>query len=98
MLDDRASISPATLRPCPRTLMRKLLLIPALLTVCCWPASAQTYQVDNFDFASAIRIQTPPEPVKKTPPTTKKLTKIRNHTYPPPAGPLVEHTTKPTNP
>lgn len=78
--------------------MRKLLLIPAILTVCSWSASAQTYQVDNFDFANAIRIQTPPEPVKKAPPTPKKLTKIRNYTYTPPAGALVELTSKPLNP
>ena len=78
--------------------MRKLLLIPAILTAWCFPASAQSYQVDNFDFANAVRIQTPPEPVKKASPTAKKLTKIRNYTYTPPAGALVELTSKPLNP
>src|SRR5688500_13489011 len=78
--------------------MRKLLLIPAILTAWCFPASAQSYQVDNFDFANAVRIQTPPEPVKKALPTPKKLTKIRNYTYTPPAGALVELTSKPLNP
>ena len=78
--------------------MRKLLLIPAILTAWCFPASAQSYQVDNFDFANAVRIQSPPEPVKKASPTPKKLTKIRNYTYTPPAGALVELTSKPLNP
>jgi soluble lytic murein transglycosylase-like protein len=83
--------------------MRKLLLIPAFLTVCCWSASAQTYQVDNFDFANAVRIETPPEPAKKAAPAKaapapKKFTKIRNYTYTPPAGALVELTSKPLNP
>lgn len=78
--------------------MRKLILIPAILTAFCWSASAQTYQVDNFDFANTIKIQTPPEPVKKVAPTPKKLTKIRNYTYTPPPGALVELTSKQINP
>src|SRR5688572_17731113 len=76
--------------------MRKLLLIPAILTAWCFPASAQTYQVDNFDFANAVRIQTPPEPAKK--PLPKKLTKIRNYTHTPPPGALIELPRKALNP
>ena len=81
--------------------MRGFLLFLAVFTVPCWSASAQSaYQVDNFDFANAVRIETPPEPVKKTLPAPgpKKLTKIRNYTYTPPAGALVELTSKPLNP
>ncbi|HEX2268364.1 MAG TPA: lytic transglycosylase domain-containing protein [Pyrinomonadaceae bacterium] len=82
--------------------MRKILLISATILASCWSASAQTpasYQVDNFDFANALQIQTPPPvaaPAKK--PVPKKLTKLRNYTYTPPAGALVELTSKPINP
>lgn len=79
--------------------MRGFLLTLALLTACYSSAYAQTtYQVDNFDFANAIRIQTPPEPPKKALPGPKKLTKLRNYTYTPPAGSLVELTSKQLNP
>ena len=80
--------------------MRKILLISATIIASAWSASAQTsasYQVDNFDFANAVQIQTPPPaPAKK--PIPKKLTKLRNYTYTPPAGALVELTSKPVNP
>ncbi|HEX5965397.1 MAG TPA: lytic transglycosylase domain-containing protein [Pyrinomonadaceae bacterium] len=78
--------------------MRKVFPILTILAACCWSASAQTYQVDNFDFANAIRIETPPEPAKKPVPTPKKLTRIRNYTYTPPAGALLELTSKQLNP
>jgi soluble lytic murein transglycosylase-like protein len=79
--------------------MRRILLLLAALTASCWSASAQTtYQVDNFDFANAVRIQSPPEPVKKALPAPKQLTKVRNYTYTPPAGALVELTSKSLNP
>ena len=80
--------------------MRGFLLILAVFTASQWSVSAQTYQVDNFDFANAIRIQTPPEPAKKAPAPapSKKLTRIRNYTYTPPAGALVELTSKSLNP
>ena len=79
--------------------MRRILLILAVLTFSCWSVSAQSpYQVDNFDFANAVRIQSPPEPAKKTLPAPKKLTKVSNYTYTPPAGALVELTTKSLNP
>jgi soluble lytic murein transglycosylase-like protein len=79
--------------------MRGFLLLLAVFTASQWSVSAQTYQVDNFDFANAVRIQTPPEPAKKAPPAaSKKLTKVKNYTYTPPAGSLVELTSKPLNP
>lgn len=79
--------------------MRRLLLLLALFTITYSSASAQpTYQVDNFDFANAVRIHTPPEPVKQALPAPKKLTKIGNYQYKPPAGALVELTSKPLNP
>lgn len=77
--------------------MRGFLLLLAVFTASQWSASAQTYQVDNFDFANAVRIQTPPEPAKKPATTPKKLTRIRNYTYTPPAGALVELTSKQLN-
>lgn len=76
--------------------MRKILPILAIIAASCWPVFAQSYQVDNFDFANAVRIETPPEPPRKAAP--KKLTKIRKYTYTPAAGALVELTTKPLNP
>lgn len=79
--------------------MRRLLLFLAVLSIPYSSASAQaTYQVDNFDFANTIRIQTPPEPAKKTLPAPRKLTKLTNYTYTPPPGALVEPTSKPLNP
>jgi soluble lytic murein transglycosylase-like protein len=80
--------------------MSRLLLTLAIFAAFYSSASAQTYQVDNFDFANAIRIQTPPEPAKKTlpAPTPKKLTKLTSYTYTPPPGALVELTSKPLNP
>lgn len=83
--------------------MRKILLISAIIVASCWSASAQapgSYQVDNFDFANAVQIQTPPpvaSPAKKPVQLPRKLTKIRNYTYTPPAGALVELTGKPLN-
>ena len=79
--------------------MRKLLLISAILIASAWSVSAQSYQVDNFDFANAVKIETPPPaPARKPVPVPKKFTKLRNYTYTPPAGALVELTSKPLNP
>jgi soluble lytic murein transglycosylase-like protein len=80
--------------------MRKPLLILAFLTVYAASAAAQTasYQVDNFDFANAVKIQTPIEPVKKPQPAAKKFTKLQTYTYTPPAGALLELTSKSLNP
>jgi soluble lytic murein transglycosylase-like protein len=79
--------------------MWKTLFILALLTVSCGAASAQSaaYQVDNFDFANAVKVQAPP-PVEAPKKATKKLTKIGNYTYTPPPGALVELTSKQLNP
>ncbi|HEU4766650.1 MAG TPA: lytic transglycosylase domain-containing protein [Pyrinomonadaceae bacterium] len=81
--------------------MRKLLLSLAVSTIVWGSAYAQTpgYQVDNFDFANTIKIETPPPPPAKTPISKpKKLTRIRNYTYTPPAGALVELTSKSLDP
>src|SRR5687767_268983 len=81
--------------------MRKILLLLAVLTVASASGSAQTpgYQVDNFDFVNAVKIETPPPaPAKRPLRGPKKLTRIRNYTYSPPAGALVELTSKPLNP
>ncbi len=82
--------------------MRKILLISTILIASCWSASGQSsagYQVDNFDFKNAVQVQAPPPaPAKKPVPVPKKFTKLRNYTYTPPAGALVELTSKPINP
>jgi len=78
--------------------MSRFLLFLAAFALSYSSAFAQTYQVDNFDFANAVRIQTPPEPAKKPVPVPKKLTKTSNYTYTPPAGALVELTSKQLNP
>ncbi|HEX6043961.1 MAG TPA: lytic transglycosylase domain-containing protein [Pyrinomonadaceae bacterium] len=80
--------------------MRKTILFLALFTVSSTAVSAQTagYQVDNFDFANAVKVQVPVEPVKKPLPATKKLTKLTNYTYTPPPGALLELTSKSLNP
>ncbi len=78
--------------------MWKMILALILLTVSCGAVFAQagSYQVDNFDFANAVKVQaTPVETPKKGP---KKLTKIGNYTYTPPPGALLELTSKAMNP
>ncbi|HEU4714071.1 MAG TPA: lytic transglycosylase domain-containing protein [Pyrinomonadaceae bacterium] len=81
--------------------MRKVLLSLVISTIVWGSAYAQSpgYQVDNFDFANAVKIETPPPPPAKNPAAApKKLTKLRNYTYTPPAGALVELTGKSLNP
>jgi soluble lytic murein transglycosylase-like protein len=79
--------------------MGRFLLFLTVFAACYSSASAQAaYQVDNFDFANTIRIQTSPEPAKKALPGPKKLTKVSNYTYTPPPGALVELTSKSLNP
>jgi soluble lytic murein transglycosylase-like protein len=46
--------------------MRKSLLFLAILAVSAPAAVAQTYQIDNFDFPNAVRIQTPKVELTKT--------------------------------
>ena len=81
--------------------MRKVLLSLTISTIVWSSAYAQnqtpsSYQLDNFDF-NAVKIETPPPPPAPKP-TAKKLTRIRNYTYTPPAGALVELTSKSLNP
>lgn len=79
--------------------MRKALLILAFLTVSAPAALAQTsYQIDNFDFPNAVKVQTPPKVDAKPAPQTKRLTKLRNYTYSPAPGALVHLTSQPLNP
>jgi soluble lytic murein transglycosylase-like protein len=80
--------------------MRKSLIILGFIILFAPSISAQSggYQVDNFDFANAVKVQTPPEPVRKVASTPKKLTKIRNYTYTPPPGALLELTSKEITP
>jgi len=79
--------------------MRKTLLFLAIIAACTGTAGAQassSYQVDNFDFANAVRIQTPKvEPEKKP---LKRLTRSRNYTYTPAPGALIHLTSKEMNP
>lgn len=81
--------------------MRKLILFLALIALFSSSASAQTpsgYQVDNFDFANAVQIQTPRVEVPKKVPGTKRLTISRNYTHAPAPGALVHLTSQPINP
>lgn len=71
------------------------------MAVSTYSAVAQTsgYQVDNFDFANAVQIQTPKvEPPKKPAPGTKRLTASRNYTHSPAPGALVHLTSLSINP
>ena len=80
--------------------MRKSILFLAIIILGASAASAQTspsYQVDNFDFANAVQIQTPKVEPPKTP-ATKRLTTSRNYTYSPAPGALVHLTSHLTNP
>ena len=81
--------------------MRKLIPLLALFALSSWSAFAQTsgYQVDNFDFANAVQIQTPKvEPPKKLIPNTTRLTTSRNYTYTPAPGAMVHLTSQSLNP
>jgi len=80
--------------------MRNTLLSLAIVTLCAGTALGQApsgYQVDNFDFANAVKIETPKvEPLKK--PLIKRLTRPRNYTHVPAPGALVHLTSQPINP
>jgi hypothetical protein len=81
--------------------MRKFIPFLALIALLSSSASAQTpsgYQVDNFDFANAVQIQTPKIEVPKRIPGTKRLTRSRNYTYTPTPGALVHLTSQSINP
>lgn len=96
------SLSPSQARPEAQQKpanMRNSILFLAIIALGAAAASAQTspgYQVDNFDFANAVQIQTPKvEPPK---PPTKRLTTSRNYTYSPAPGSLVHLTSQPVKP
>jgi hypothetical protein len=80
--------------------MRKsLLLFPVLLALAS-TAMAQSgpgYTVDNFDFANAVRVETPPAPTPKTSKLARKLVSRRVN-YTPPEGSLVHLTSLSLNP
>lgn len=82
--------------------MRKSILLLVIIAASSWSVSAQTtsrYQVDNFDFANAVQIQTPVvDPANKPVRTARKLTATRNFTYSPAPGTLVQLTSQPINP
>lgn len=80
--------------------MQKSLIILALVVGTAYPLAAQTgssYQVDNFDFASAVHIESPALPVKSIKPS-RKLISARNFNYTPPDGSLVHPTSLTLNP
>ena len=80
--------------------MRKTILIVAIIAVYARCAEAQTtsgYQVDNFDFANAVKIETPKvEAPKKS--AVKRLTSSRNYTHVPAPGALVHLTSQTVTP
>ena len=80
--------------------MRKPFLLLAILLVSAVSAVAQnSYQVDNFDFANGVKVQTPPVvPAKKLDKTARKLTSSQNFNYTPSADALVHLTSLPANP
>ena len=79
--------------------MRKTILLLAIIAACAGSGSAQTsgYQVDNFDFANAVRIETPKiDPPKNS--AVKRLTRSRNYTHVPAPGALIHLTSQSLNP
>src|SRR5215218_11264293 len=65
--------------------MRKSLLILGVISLLTASASAQTssYQVDNFDFANAVKVETPAETRVRS---TKKLLKLTSKEFNPTLG------------
>ena len=86
---------PSRTRPEQR-IMRKPILLLSIIAVSAGSAAAQTsaaYQVDNFDFANAVKIETPKvNPLKKPVSPSKRLITSRNYTYSRPTGALVHLT------
>jgi len=82
--------------------MQKSILLVVIIAATSLSAGAQTpsgYQVDNFDFANAVQIQTPKvESPKKVSRATRRLTTSRNYTHTPAPGALVHLTSQPINP
>jgi soluble lytic murein transglycosylase-like protein len=81
--------------------MRKFIPLLAIIAASYGSALAQTssgYQVDNFDFANAVKVQAPQiDPAKKSP-APRKLTKSSNYTYSPPSGALIHLTSQSLSP
>ena len=77
--------------------MRSALFILVTLALAATSSSAQTYQVDNFDFPNAVQIQAPKVETPSKP-ATKRLTSARNYTYSPPSGALIHLTSQSLNP
>jgi hypothetical protein len=74
--------------------MKSSLLVIAFTIACAVDALGQgptPYQVDNFDFASGVKVELPPPLVKKSP-RLKKLTASTNMIYTPPSEPLTQLT------
>jgi soluble lytic murein transglycosylase-like protein len=81
--------------------MRKSILFLTVFIVSAWVTPAQTpsgYQVDNFDLANAVQIQTPKVDPPKVKSTGKRLTVSKNYTYTPAPGALVHLTSQSLNP
>ena len=81
--------------------MRKLIPLSGIIVLVSAAAiAAQTpYQVDNFDFANGVRVQTPVVEKPKTPERDgRKLIKSQNFKYTPAPGALVALTSLPLNP
>ena len=80
--------------------MRKAIIVVAIIAAYARCAEAQTssgYQVDNFDFANAVKIETPKvDPPKNS--AVKRLTRSRNYTHVPAPGSLVHLTSLSVNP
>lgn len=62
--------------------MRRALFILAIITMSAMSLAAQTYQVDNFDFPNAVKVQSP----KIEPPKTKRLIHLTSQIINPSLG------------
>ena len=81
--------------------MPKAFLLFALIVGSAWPTVAQSkagYQVDNFDFANLVQVQTPAVAEPRKPGRTRRLTASQNFKYTPTPGALVQLTSMPVNP
>ena len=66
--------------------MRKGLFILAIVTVSAASVAAQTYQVDNFDFPNAVKIETPKVMPSKPGNQPKRLVHLTSHIINPSLG------------
>jgi len=75
--------------------MHRILLILGLFLVSSttvWAQASTPYQVDNFDFAGAVKIEVPPPPAPRWSRRTRKLTSSNNLNYTPANAPLLQPT------